>query len=145
MQTDRPTYADLGVIPYESVEDPAAFWRALFYDGKRAEPIIYLFAEEPEHRAIEELMERTETVTVAVEPPMAEPPADVEEAADRLLAVARGMKSINDSDGIAALLSAAAIYQSLYRADVGAYDYDAILTNEDGSKVVVDHKTGADR
>lgn len=115
--TPRPSLADLGVVEHTSGSDPLAFWRLHCYDGK-SEPVEFLFNEEPEHRAVEELMLITDAVSCAVYPPMAAEPATADEAAARLLAVARGMKSISDDDGLAALVSAAAAYQSLYRSAV---------------------------
>lgn len=120
MTTKPPTYADLGVVEHDGVTDVLVYWRMHLYDGKRAEPVELLFDEEPEHRAVEELMTRTDSISVAIYPPSAEAPADVDEAADRLLAVARGLKSHNDPAGLATLVAAAADYQSLHRADIGA-------------------------
>lgn len=114
MQTQTPSLDDLGVIEHAAVNDPLAFWRAEFYTGK-AEPVEMLFAEEPEHRAIEELMARTDATSVSIFPPTAEEPRNAEEAAERLLAIARGMKTHSDPESVAALVAAAAAYQSLYR------------------------------
>lgn len=116
----QPTYADLGVVEHSDDRDPLSYWRAHFYDDKTPDPIELMFEEEPEHRAIEELMERTASFNVAIFPPMLAAPQNVEEAEARLLAVARGMKSVSDPEGIAALVTAGAAYQSLYRTNENA-------------------------
>jgi hypothetical protein len=133
------TYANLGVVDHNPDRDPLSYWRVHFYDGMKNDPVEMLFDEEPEHRAIEELMLLTDSVSVAIEPPMAEPPASTEEAAERLLAVARGMKSINDPNGLAALVTAAAAYQSLHRTEEG------LVPSPDVAAVGDDEIEGSDR
>jgi hypothetical protein len=109
------TYANLGVVPHSDAGDPLALWRAHFYDGKRVDPIELLFDEEPEHRAIEQIMLLTDTITVGIYPPMLDAPKTAEEAEERLLATARGLKSVQDEAGMAALVTAAISYQTMHR------------------------------
>jgi hypothetical protein len=115
--TTQPTYADLGVVEHDPDRDPLSYWRTHFFTDPKVAPVELLFDEEPEHGAIEELMLRIDAISVAIYPPMAEQPTNADEAAERLLAVARGMKSINDAEGTAALITTAAAYQSLYRME----------------------------
>lgn len=118
MTTINPTdYAELGVVTHADT-DEATVWRVLLYDGKTA-PAELLFAEEPEHRAIETLMIDTDATAVRVVPPMTPDPTTADDAADRLLAVARGLKSSSslDQDALADLVTAAIAYQSLYRSE----------------------------
>jgi hypothetical protein len=116
--TAEHTYAEMGVVDHDEARDVLSYWRVHLYTDPKIAPVELLFEEEPEHRVIEELMARTDAVTVGIYPPMADDPQTVAEAEARVLAVARGLKSLNDVDGVAALVTASAAYQSLYRSTV---------------------------
>ena len=49
--------ADLGVRSLGPADDPTAFWRATFLGGAMTSSTSFAFDEEPEHRAIETIMQ----------------------------------------------------------------------------------------
>lgn len=112
-------HADLGVRPLGPADDPYAFWRATFLGGTMTSSVSLAFDEEPEHRAIETLMEEYGASSVRVIPPTAEPTTSAYDAAERLLAIARGLPQdkANDPEGLADLVSAAIAYGSAVREE----------------------------
>lgn len=110
---------DLGVVSPGPSADPSAFWRATFLGGTMTSTVSYLFEEEPEHRAIETLMVDLDATSVRVVPPVPTDLLSAEDAAERLLAVARGIpqEKANDPEGLADLVTAAIAYASAFRAE----------------------------
>lgn len=111
---------ELGVVDHVGVSEDEAtkYWRARFYvDGN--DPVELLFDDEPEHRVIETVIDLFDAISVRVIPSTAKPAATSGEAAERLLAVARGLapdKAL-DPSGMSDLITAALDYQSLYRRE----------------------------
>lgn len=64
------TYRELGVRPTQPGERPGTYWSALFMGGNVQNAVSFEFHEEPEHRAIEELMEHLGADRVSVTPPV---------------------------------------------------------------------------
>jgi hypothetical protein len=110
---------DLGAVTLGPNDDPAAYWRATFLGGAMTSSTSFHFAEEPEHRAIESMMADLDATSVRVQPPTADETTDAHSAAERLLAVARGLPQgkANDPDGLADLVTAAIGYASAYRTE----------------------------
>lgn len=110
---------DLGVVTLSPNDEPLAFWRATFYGGETRNSTSYYFDEEPEHRAIEDLMLALSATGVRVVPPTVEPAESAYEAGERLLAIARGLpqEKANDPEGLADLVTAAIAYASAFRQE----------------------------
>lgn len=110
---------DLGVVSPGPSADPLAYWRATFYGGSMQNTTSFMFDEEPEHRAIEEILVSLGASTARIVPPMAEPADDAHEAGERLLAIARGLpqEKANDPEGLADLVTAAIAYGSACRTE----------------------------
>lgn len=112
--------ADLGATPSTGNENvDLDNWRATFYGGTMTSSTSFLFVEEPEHRAIEELMARLGATDVRVLPPTVAPTESAYDAGERLLAIARGLPQLkaNDPEGLADLVTAAVAYASAYRQE----------------------------
>jgi hypothetical protein len=111
--------ADLGVRSLGPADDPTAFWRATFLGGAMTSSTSFAFDEEPEHRAIETIMQDLGASSVRVTPPLASEMESALEAGERLLAIARGLPQdkSNDPDGLADLVTAAVAYASAYRQE----------------------------
>lgn len=114
---------DFGAVA--STGDPEhdlAQWRATFYGGAMTSSLTFLFAEEPEHRAIESIMVELNATCVRVVPPTIEPAESAYDAGERLLAIARGLpqEKANDPEGLADLVTAAVGYASAYREEQAA-------------------------
>jgi hypothetical protein len=104
---------DLGAVASTgNPEHDLAHWRATFLGGTMTSSTSLLFEEEPEHRAIEELMFRLGATSARILPPTFEPAESAYDAGERLLAIARGLPQdkANDPEGLADLLSAAVAY-----------------------------------
>lgn len=69
MTTTTPL-SHYGVTPTGPGVDTTTLWAATFLGGVNAQTVY--FAEEPEHRAIEALMERFDQPSCAVTPPVKE-------------------------------------------------------------------------
>jgi hypothetical protein len=110
---------DLGARALGPADDPFAFWRATFLGGTMTSSTSFYFDEEPEVRAIEAILAETGASSVRVVPPTAEPVESAYEAAERLLAIARGLPQdkANDPEGLADLVTAAIAYSGAVRQE----------------------------
>ena len=110
---------ELGAVSLGPADDPYAYWRATFLGGDMTSATAVFFAEEPEHRAIESILAEFGGASVRVVPPTAEPVESAYDAAERLLAIARGLPQdkANDPEGLADLVTAAIAYGSAYRTE----------------------------
>lgn len=81
MPTDQTPLADYGVVPNRPDIDRDAHWRVTFLGGVNAQTL--LFADEPEHRAIEALCERFGQTDAMITPPSTAPASPMYEDDDR--------------------------------------------------------------
>jgi len=110
---------ELGAVSLGPADDPHGYWRATFLGGGMTSSTSFYFEDEPEHRAIETMMMDLDATSVRVVPPTPPEALSAEDAAERLLAVARGLPQgkANDPDGLADLVTAAIEYASAYRQE----------------------------
>lgn len=110
---------DLGAVSLGPDAEPLAYWRATFLGGELTNSTSIYFEDEPEHRAIEDVMHDLGALSVRVVPPTIEPTESAYEAGERLLAIARGLPQdkATDPEGLADLVTAAIAYQTAVREE----------------------------